>query len=147
MYSSAAPGAQATADTGFCTATPTAVTSMVVEYSRGLNDVMSTLTMPIPTSVSSQVSSGQKEIRDRITYDAASGVFRSISFLAVPGSPIPSPSTTDFASATVLSLDVAIEKVYTTCAPYAAFTFRGSVLRGTEFMGNPAGAPYVFTAG
>ena len=138
---------QATPDTGYCQFTPTTIASFSMEYARGLADLQSTLQGSVPPDILNQILSGQKELRDRITWDAATGKFRNIVFLADPGSPVPSPAGFDYDTATILFIDVAIDKVYTSCKPYASFMFVGKIIRGVPLLGDPAGAPYMFTAG
>ncbi len=139
--------AQATADTGFCTFTPTAVTSLILEHSFNLMDLQSTLQGSIPPDVINQIISGQKELRDRIMYDAAANTYRNIVFLATPGSALPTPSTFDFEPATIAFIDVAIEKVYISCQPYASVTMVGRILRGVPVFGDPKGAPTMLSFG
>ena len=140
--------AQSNPDAGSCAFPPTAITNLLVEYKRGLADLSSTLNPgPFPADLFAILTDPKNEIHDRITYDSATNQFRNIIFWIPAGSPIPTPSTYDFASRTFLFIDVNVDKIYMNCKPYASAMFVGVIRRGVPLLGDPKGYPYMFSFG
>jgi hypothetical protein len=132
---------------GLCTFPPSSITSLLVEYPRTLDELKTTLpAAPLPDSVIEALNQGMV-LHDRITYDSTSNQLRNVIFLVDPNLPIPTPSSYDIASNTILFIDVAVERVYLSCKPYAAATIVGVIRRGVPLLGDPAGATYIFSFG
>ncbi len=140
--------AQTTADTGTCSVAPLTIKSFVMEYARGLTDLKSTLQASVPADLINSVLSGKNDVHDRITYDAATNQFVSRVMLVPHNSPSPTPANSPLIeSSTFLYIFVNIDRVMTTCSPYAAVMMVGTIREGVPLLGNPKGAPYMFSFG
>ena len=140
--------AQATPDTGTCTVAPLTVKSLLVEYARGLGDLSSTLQGALPASIVNAVTSGASDVHDRITYDAATNQFIEIVFLVPHGSPSPTPANSPLiAAGQFLYIFVNVDRIMTSCSPYATVSMVGTIREGVPAFGNSKGSQFAFSFG
>lgn len=127
-----------------CKRTPAGLSSFMMEHTVDVADIKSTLTPQLPDSAFSDISSGKKEVRSRISYDKTTKVLKNLLFLVNPGAPLPSPSTIDFEKEKFAWVTASIDKIYLSCKPRATVLLAGIAIDGYPVFLGPAGSSYAF---
>lgn len=136
------------AHTGFCTTPPPAsITSFVMEHKLDVTTIQTTLTPALAPDVVGLIFSGQREVRSKITYIAATNYFNNDIFLVMPGAPLPTPASFNVLSTRFAFVTGLVDNVYLNCTPYASAMITGRYQAGAPLLGNPAGAPFAFSFG
>ncbi|HLJ47843.1 MAG TPA: hypothetical protein VKU01_17630 [Bryobacteraceae bacterium] len=132
-----------------CTTAPTTITNFSIERVLTLANILTTQTPNIPPAILQAITSGAMEIRERLIYNPQANTLTSTVFLVAPGSPNPTPISTDVTSSTILSYVFTVDRIYSSCKPTPSIMFVGtlsSVSAGSPF-GNASGAPVAVSVG
>ena len=129
-----------------CTTAPPKLNSFWIEHVIDLTKIQTSLVPNVPNSFG-PVFAGTAEARDRITYDATTGIMNNEVILVPPGSSYPTPPSVDWPATRLVYLVVPVDRVMISCQPRPSVMVSGTAVDGFPLFGNPAGAPVSFAFG
>lgn len=118
-----------------CPTVPTSLTAFSIENTVTPTNFLATPVPNIPTNILASIVGGALEIRERLVYNSQANTLTSTIFTVAPGSPSPTPLSTNITQSTLGSFSVALTNIYQSCTPVPSILFVGTV---TSSSGGPA---------
>jgi hypothetical protein len=110
-----------------CPTVPGGLTAFSIENAVSLTNLLAAQPPTIPANILASIAGGAQEIRERLVYNAQAKTVTSTIFLVAPGSPLPTPLSSNVVPTTLGAFTVAIDKTYLNCTPEPSIMFVGSV--------------------
>lgn len=110
-----------------CPTVPASLTSFSIENTVKLTNFLATTTPNIPANIIAAITGGAQEIRERLIYNPGGNTITATVFLVAPGSPSPTPLSSNITSTTLATYAISIDKIYQSCTPTPAIMFVGTV--------------------
>ena len=106
----------------------TTVQSLTLERTLIISNIESTLPVPIPAPVMTEVTAGTLLIRERFVYAPDSGTVKYVQFSVPVGTPLPTPVNVDITSATYFTALLAVKSISVgSSTTYPSVQFSGTV--------------------
>ncbi len=132
-----------------CTTVPTGISAFTVERMFTPNNISSTTTPVIPSTITSGLTSGALELRENFSFNPQTNIVTITDFAAQPSSSSPTTPANIQASNTLSVVSLTVDKVYFSCQPTPSVLIVGMLSNNypKSPVGNLNGIPAAISIG